>query len=61
MLNSSKDLAALLDQSVADSNAFYELAFDPGKGKPAEYHQIEVNVGKPGLIARTRTGYYPGT
>lgn len=58
VLNSSNDVVALLHQAVADSNAFYELSFDPVKGEPDEYHQIEVKVGKPGLIARTRTGYY---
>jgi len=60
VLNSGNDVAALLDRAVADSKAFYELSFDPVKGEPDEYHQIEVKVGKPGLIARTRTGYYSG-
>jgi len=60
VLNSPKDLAEVLDEAVDDSNAFYELAFDPAKGAPDEYHQIEVKVGEPGLIARTRTGYYLG-
>jgi len=60
VLNSSNDVVALLDQAVADSNAFYELSFDPVKGEPDEYHQIEVKVGKSGLVARTRTGYYSG-
>ena len=58
VLYSPRDLPALLGQAVSDSDAFYELSFDPVNGKPDEYHQIEVKVAKPGLIARTRTGYY---
>jgi hypothetical protein len=25
---------------------------------PNEYHALEIKLGKPGLTARTRTGYY---
>jgi VWFA-related protein len=57
-LNSSNDIAGLLQQAVMDSEAYYELSFDPVRGEPDEYHQIDVKVSKPGLIVRTRTGYY---
>jgi VWFA-related protein len=58
-LNSSNDLAGLLQRCMADTNAYYELSFDPPPGdQPNEYHQLEVRVAKPGLIARTRNGYY---
>ena len=59
VLNSSNDVSALLQQAFADADAWYELSFEPAKAeRPNEYHQIEVRVDKPGLIARTRQGYY---
>ena len=55
----SNDLTAMLEQSVADGQAYYELSFDPPRADHAdEYHHIEVQVAKPGLTARTREGYY---
>jgi VWFA-related protein len=55
----SNNLTAMLQQSVADGQAYYELSFDPPRADHAnEYHQIEVQVAKPGLTARTREGYY---
>jgi VWFA-related protein len=55
----SNDLSAMLEQSVADGQAYYELSFDPPRADHAdEYHHIEVQVAKPGLTARTREGYY---
>jgi len=59
ILNSSNDLAAEIATCVNDANAFYILTFQaaPGDG-PNEYHALEVNIDKPGMEARTRTGYY---
>ena len=58
-LDFNNDVAALLRQSLADTQAYYELSFDaPEADKPNEYHQLEVKVAKPGLTARTRRGYY---
>jgi VWFA-related protein len=58
-LNSSNDVAGEIETCVADANAFYVLTFDglPGDG-PDEYHALELKIDKPGLTARTRTGYY---
>lgn len=58
VLNSSNDVTGLLQRAVADASAYYELSFDPAPSEPGEYHQLEVKVAKPGLVARTRTGYY---
>jgi VWFA-related protein len=57
-LNSS-DVAGLLHQCLADLDAYYELTVDalPAE-EPNEYHHLEVKVDKPGLVARTRQGYY---
>ncbi len=59
VLNSSNDIASLIASSAADANAWYELSFDaPPADGPNEYHALDVRIGKPGLKARTRTGYY---
>lgn len=59
VLNSSNDITGEIDQSVTDANAYYSVSFDslPADG-PNDYHALEVKVDKPGLTARTRTGYY---
>lgn len=58
-LNSTNDIARMLQQCVADAAPYYEISFDaPPAEKPNEYHQLEVKIAKPGLTARTRQGYY---
>ncbi|MGA8273865.1 MAG: VWA domain-containing protein [Candidatus Sulfotelmatobacter sp.] len=59
VLNSSNDLTTLIANCAADANSFYVLSFDAAKAdRVNEYHAIVVNVDKPGIRARTRTGYY---
>ena len=57
--NLSNDVAGEIEACVADANTFYALSFDalPGDG-PNEYHALEIKIDKPGLKARTRSGYY---
>jgi VWFA-related protein len=59
IFNSSDDVAGEIEACVADANSFYVLSFDgfPGDG-PNEYHALEIEIDKPGLAARTRSGYY---
>ena len=58
-LNSSNDVASMLKTCAADAEAYYEITFDTAPAEePNEYHHIEVKVEKPGLVARTRDGYY---
>jgi hypothetical protein len=59
ILNSSNDVVGEIAACDADANAFYVLSFDglPGDG-PNEYHALEIKIDKPGLAARTRSGYY---
>lgn len=59
VLNSSNDVAGEIATCIADANAFYVLSFEgePGDG-PNQYHALEVKIDKPGITARTRTGYY---
>ncbi len=59
VLNSSNDITALLRQAFADADNWYEISFEAaGAERPNEYHQIQIQVDKPGLAARTRQGYY---
>jgi VWFA-related protein len=58
-LTSGNDIAAFIRQCLADTQAYYEISFaTPSDQRPDEYHQLEVQVAKPGLTARTRQGYY---
>lgn len=58
-LSSSNDVVSLLQQCMADSEAYYELSFNPAPAdRRDEYHSLVIQVSKPGLTARTRTGYY---
>jgi VWFA-related protein len=58
-LTSSNDIVSQLQKCYADTQAYYELSFDPPPGdRRDEYHSLIVQVSKPGLTARTRTGYY---
>jgi len=55
----SNDLGILLDRCLADTNVYYEFAYDPPSADhPNEYHGIDVQVAKPSLTARTLQGYY---
>jgi VWFA-related protein len=58
-LASSNDVAQLLEKCMADTEAYYELSFTPAPADHRdEYHNLLVQVAKPGSTARTRTGYY---
>jgi VWFA-related protein len=58
-LDSGNDIAAQLQECIADARAYYEISFDPTTtDRPNEYHQLEVHVARPSLTARTRQGYY---
>jgi hypothetical protein len=59
VLGPDNDLVAQINHSVADVTAFYTISFDPPRADlPDEYHDLKVQIGKPGLTARTNTGYY---
>jgi VWFA-related protein len=59
VLMGSSDLASQIERCVTDAKTYYVLTYNqPPAAHPDEYHGIEVKVDKPGLKARTRTGYY---
>ncbi len=58
-LNSSNDVTSLLDRCAQDLKAFYEISYTPPPSDaPNEYHEVQVKVAEPHLVARTRAGYY---
>ena len=53
------DLTRLIDKCVQDASVFYTISFDaPRTEQVDEYHALSVAVDKPGVRARTNTGYY---
>jgi VWFA-related protein len=58
-LTANNDIAAQLQQCLADAQAYYELSFAPSVENARDaYHHVEVRLEKSGLVARTRQGYY---
>jgi len=48
-----------IESCVRDADTFYTLTFDPAHADaPNEYHDLKLLVDKPGLTARTNSGYY---
>ena len=55
----SNGTTALLQQCVADLDNYYKISFDaPPAETPDTYHHLEIKMNKPGMVARTRDGYY---
>jgi VWFA-related protein len=58
-LTSNSDVAGLIQKCLLDADSWYEIAFDPPPAdKPNQYHHLEIRLDQPGLVARTRDGYY---
>lgn len=59
VFNSSNDLTSEIANCLNDANAFYSFEFDaPSSQHPDEYHNLLVEVDRPGLVIRTRSGYF---
>ncbi len=55
----TNDIAGAIRSCLGEANEFYALRFAGANPEPvAAYHSIQVKLNKPGLTARTRTGYY---
>ena len=53
------DLPTLLNGCIAEARFYYTLSFDPPRADHTdEYHDLAVKLDKPGMTARTNTGYY---
>jgi VWFA-related protein len=58
-LGGSNDVTSLLQRCVVDTTTYYEISFvAPPAEHNNEYHQLEVKLSNPSLMARTRTGHY---
>jgi len=58
-LETNSDVTGEIAQCLADVDSWYEITFDPlPADRPNKYHRIEVRVDQPGLVVRTRDGYY---
>ena len=59
VFNTGNDVAGEIALCAGDANAYYEMVYDiaPGDG-PAEYHALEIKLGKRGLTPHTLTGIY---
>jgi hypothetical protein len=51
------ELPAALTEIERDTSRFYLLAYEPPSPEDGEYHQITVEVTRPGLEVRQRRGY----
>jgi VWFA-related protein len=59
VMEGNSDVAGMIARCLLDAKSWYEIGFDPmPPDKPDEYHHIEVKVDRPGVVARTRDGYY---
>jgi len=59
VITTTNDLASAVAECAADANAYYVLSFEAALADSTnEFHALEVTIDKPGVKARTRTGYY---
>lgn len=59
VLGPNNDLAGQIERCAQDAGPFYALVFEkPKADHPDEYHELKVQIDKPGLTAHTDTGYY---
>ena len=59
VLEPSNDLASQIAKCVEDLSAFYSISFNPAQAKQAdEYHDLKVQIARPGLAVRTNMGFY---
>jgi VWFA-related protein len=53
------DMPARIADCFAEAGAYYTLGFDaPSAGRVNEYHDLKVQVARPGVEVRTHLGYY---
>jgi VWFA-related protein len=58
-INRDSAVTDILNNFVAEASTFYSLSFDPPRARKAdEFHELKIGVDRPGLKARTITGYY---
>jgi len=59
VVDDSQNLVSEIERCIEDTGFFYRISFDPFPADhPDEYHDLKLVVDRPGLQARTSTGYY---
>ncbi len=59
VVTGKNDIAAMIDDCLGDAQHYYVLTFEePPAGRETTFHELKVEVNKPGAQVRTRTGYY---
>lgn len=59
ILGPDNDLVGQIESCVREANMFYSISFDPPNADHAdEFHGIKLQMSRPDLTARTRSGYY---
>jgi VWFA-related protein len=59
VLDPTNDLAGQIASCVEDLSPFYRISFAPPHADhPDDYHDLKVEIAKPGLTARTTSGFY---
>jgi VWFA-related protein len=54
-----QEIESQIENCVRDTSWFYRITFDPFAAEHLdEYHDLKVETDRPGLMARTNTGYY---
>jgi VWFA-related protein len=53
-----RSIETALDQIGGELHAQYSLSYTPAGTEPTGYHEIKVEVARPGLKVRARPGYY---
>jgi VWFA-related protein len=57
--DSGSDIKGGINSAIRDANACYTITFEPPPlDKPNEYHDLRLQVNKPGAVVRTTAGYY---
>ena len=58
-INRDSAVTDILNNFVAEASTFYSLSFDPPKTRRAdEFHELKVELDRPGLKVRAMSGYY---
>ncbi|MGO9340033.1 MAG: VWA domain-containing protein [Terracidiphilus sp.] len=59
VLDSGFDLVQQIESCVQDAGPFYRISFSPSPADhPNDYHDLKIVIDRPGVIARTNTGFY---
>jgi VWFA-related protein len=58
-IEGNSDVMGMIQRCLQDARSWYIIGFDPlPADRPNEYHHIDVKIDRPGIVARTRDGYY---